>query len=49
MNTLNTTVEKSVTHSSERQVSALLLVRRLNAVLAKIGQALSLSGSVYLK
>ncbi|MFC4656487.1 MULTISPECIES: hypothetical protein [Rheinheimera] len=50
MNTLNTTVETSnATHASERRVTALLLVRRLNALLAKMGQALNLSGAVYLK
>jgi len=50
MNTLNTTVEKSsVVHSTERRVRALLLVRRINSVLAKIGRALNLSGAVYLK
>jgi len=50
MNTLNTTVEKSsVTHSTERRVTTQLRVRRINAVLAKIGKALNLGSAIYLK
>lgn len=50
MNTLNTTVEKSsVIHSSERRVTTQLLVRRINAALAKIGKALNLGSVIYQK
>ncbi len=49
MNSINTTVEKSNVSTTERSVSSLLLVRRINQFLAQIGCALSLSGAVYTK
>ena len=49
MNSINTTVEKSNVSTTERSVSSLLLVRRINQFLAQIGRALSLSGAVYTK
>ncbi len=49
MNSINTTVEKSNLSTTERSVSSLLLVRRINQFLAQIGRALSLSGAVYTK
>lgn len=49
MNSINTTVEKSNVSTTERSVSSLLLVRRINRLLAQIGRALSLSGAVYTK
>ncbi len=49
MNSINTTVEKSNVSTTERSVSSLLLVRRINQFLAQIGRALSLSGTVYTK
>jgi hypothetical protein len=49
MNSINTTVDKSNLSTTERSVSSLLLVRRINTFLAQIGRALSLSGAVYTK
>ena len=49
MNSINTTVEKSNLSTTERSVSSLLLVRRINQFLSRIGRALSLSGAVYTK
>ncbi|WP_157850025.1 hypothetical protein [Rheinheimera mesophila] len=49
MNSIHTTVEKSDLSTTERSVSSLLLVRRINQFLAQIGRALSLSGAVYTK
>jgi hypothetical protein len=49
MNSINTTVEKSNVSTTERSVSSLLLVRRINQFLAQIGRALSLSGAIYTK
>lgn len=49
MNSINTTVEKSNLSTTERSVSSLLLVRRINQFLSQIGRALSLSGAVYTK
>jgi hypothetical protein len=49
MNSINTTVEKPNLSTTERSVSSLLLVRRINQFLAQIGRALSLSGAVYTK
>jgi hypothetical protein len=49
MNSINTTVEKSNVSTTERSVSSLLLVRRINRFLAQIGRALSLSCAVYTK
>jgi hypothetical protein len=49
MNSINTTVEKSNLSTTERSVSSLLLVRRINQFLAQIGRALNLSSAVYTK
>jgi hypothetical protein len=49
MNSINTTVEQSNVSTTERSVSSLLLVRRINLFLAQIGRALNLSGAVYTK
>ena len=49
MNSINTTVEKSNVSTTERSVSSLLLMRRINRFLAQIGRALILSGAVYTK
>lgn len=49
MNSINTTVEKSNVSTTERSVSSLLLVRRINQFLSRIGRALSLSAAIYTK
>jgi hypothetical protein len=49
MNSINTAVDKTKLSTTERSVSSLLLVRRINKLLAQIGRALSLSGAVYSK